>query len=200
VLIFDEVKTGFRAGLSGYQSLAEITPDLSTFGKALANGFPIAALAGKRELMDLAVSPDPARRVLIAGTYNCHPIPVAAAIACLEKLSNRAERVYERLEELAVQLEEGQRALFAQHGVAATICRQGSAHCVYFMDQPPRNWWDIVTGHDAAFDARYRRALIDRGIYHFPVPGKQGSISYAHTPADIDQTLNVTDDVLRDLT
>src|SRR6185436_20198500 len=58
ILIFDEVKTGFRAGLGGYQGLSGVTPDLSTFGKALANGYPIAALAGQGELMDLAVSID----------------------------------------------------------------------------------------------------------------------------------------------
>jgi glutamate-1-semialdehyde 2,1-aminomutase len=88
VLIFDEVKTGFRAGLGGYQGLSGVTPDLSTFGKAIANGFPIAALAGKRSLMDLAVSDDPLRRVLVAGTYNCHPVAMAATKATLEILLN----------------------------------------------------------------------------------------------------------------
>ncbi len=73
VLIFDEVKTGFRASLGGYQAVAGVTADLSTYGKAFANGFPIAAMAGKAPLMDLAIHPDPAKRVLIAGTYNCHP-------------------------------------------------------------------------------------------------------------------------------
>ena len=100
VLIFDEVKTGFRAGLGGYQGISGVTPDLSTFGKALANGFPIAALAGKKSFMDLAISPDAAKRVLVAGTYNCHPVPVAAAIATLNKLSDRKIDVYGRLETL----------------------------------------------------------------------------------------------------
>jgi glutamate-1-semialdehyde 2,1-aminomutase len=95
VLIFDEVKTGFRASLGGYQGLCGVTPDLSTFGKALANGFPIAALAGKQPLMDLAISSDTDKRVLIAGTYNCHPVPVAAAIASLKKLSDSRFGAYE---------------------------------------------------------------------------------------------------------
>jgi glutamate-1-semialdehyde 2,1-aminomutase len=192
VLIFDEVKTGFRAGLGGYQGLCGVTPDLSTFGKALANGFPIAALAGKQPLMDLAVSSDAAKRVLVAGTYNCHPVPVAAATATLKKLSDPQLDVYGRLERCAQRLEEGQRKLLRDHGITALISRVGSAHCVYFMDRAPANWWELVTGHNMAFDTRYRRALIERGVYHFPIPSKQGSISFAHSDNDIDFTLEAT--------
>jgi glutamate-1-semialdehyde 2,1-aminomutase len=173
---------------------------LSTFGKALANGYPIAALAGKRPFMDLAVSPDPAKRVLVAGTYNCHPVPVAAATATLKKLSDPAIDVYGRLERCAERLEEGQRQLFRDYAVTATISRVGSAHCVYFMDRAPTNWWELVTGHDAAFDTRYRRALIERGIYNFPVPSKQGSISFAHSDDEINATLDATRSALKALT
>ena len=60
------------------------------------------------------------------------------------------------------------------------------------MDRAPTNWWELVTGHDLRFDTRYRRALIERGIYHFPVPSKQGSISFAHSDDDIDATLDAT--------
>lgn len=199
LLIFDEVKTGFRAGLSGYQGICGVAPDLATFGKAMANGFPIAALAGRQEFMDLAISEDPAKRVLVAGTYNCHPIPVAAATACLKKLRDPALNVYSQLESMAEKLEADQQELFAKHGIQALVNRVGSAHCVYFMDEAPRNWWDIVTKHDFDFDLLYRRALIERGIYHFPVATKQGSISLAHTEEDIDACLNATEDVLREL-
>jgi len=199
LLVFDEVKTGFRASLGGYQAVAGITADLSSYGKALANGFPIAALAGREKYMDLAISPDPAKRVLLAGTYNCHPVPVAAALACLKKLMNPQFDIYGKLERLAQKLEAGQKELFARHQVPAIISRVGSASCVYFSTTQLSDWWDVLEHHDAAFDARYRRALIERGIYHFPVFVKQGSISFAHSEADIDQTLNATDDVLREL-
>ena len=86
VLIFDEVKTGFRHALGGYASIAKVEPDLVVYGKALANGYPIAAIGGRRELMRYFVHPDAARRVLLAGTYNAHPVPTAAAIATIEKL------------------------------------------------------------------------------------------------------------------
>jgi glutamate-1-semialdehyde 2,1-aminomutase len=205
LLIFDEVKTGFRASLGGYQGLADVCPDLSTFGKAFANGFPIAALAGKQHYMDLAISDDPARRVLVAGTYNCHPVPVAAAVACLRKLMDPVLDVYGKLERLALRLEAGQCALLDRFGIAAVICRLGSAHCIYFTKSDagtslaPTCWWDVLELHDFEFDTSYRRALIERGVYHFPVACKQGSISYAHSQQDIDDTLAITEDVLRKL-
>jgi glutamate-1-semialdehyde 2,1-aminomutase len=199
VLIFDEVKTGFRAALGGYQAVSGVTPDLSTFAKAFANGYPIAALAGKCHLMDLAIDADPRRRVLIAGTYNCHPIPVTAAIACLRKLADRSLDVYGNLERLAVRLEEGQRRIFADLGMMATISRVGSAHCVYFCDHAPVDWWDLLHSHDFKLDLEFRRALIDRGIYYFPVAVKQGSISFAHTADDIDITLAAMADALKSI-
>jgi glutamate-1-semialdehyde 2,1-aminomutase len=200
LLIFDEVKTGFRASLGGYQPLAGVTADLSTYGKAVANGFPLAALAGKAPLMELATSADPRYRVLVAGTYNCHPVTVVAATACLKKLMDTTQDVYGKLERLSRRLEVGQRELFDRFGVPAVISRIGSASCVYFSTREPTDWWDILEHHDAAFDTLYRRALIERGIYHFPVIVKQGSISFAHSDADIDQTLDATEDALRELT
>jgi glutamate-1-semialdehyde 2,1-aminomutase len=198
LLIFDEVKTGFRAALGGYAAICGIAPDLATYGKAFANGYPISALAGRRQYMDLVTSTDPSRRVLLAGTYNAHPVPVAAATACLRKLADPAADAYGRLERLAERLETGQRELFEKHGVTATIGRVGSAHCAYFMDRAPTCWWDILESHDAQLDATYRRALIERGIYNFPMPCKQGSISLAHSEQDIDQTLAAIDAALPD--
>ena len=199
LLIFDEVKTGFRASLGGYQSIAKVVPDLSTFGKAFANGFPIAALAGKQQFMDLAISTDPWQRVLVAGTYNCHPVPVAAAIACLNKLMDPGLDVYGTLERLAQRLEHGQRKLFEKYDAQATIARVGSAHCVYFAARAPECWWDVLDLHDFKFDAAFRRELLERGVYYFPVPCKQGSISFAHTERDIDQTLAAMDAALQAL-
>lgn len=196
VLIFDEVKTGFRSALGGYQALCEVTPDLSTFGKALANGFPIAALAGKADLLNLTVSDDPERRVLMAGTYNAHPVPVAASLACLRKLADTTLRVHEHLDLLTTQLTHGMQQMFDSYGLEAVVVRQGSAHSFYFMPTAPTNWWELVTGHDFALDAAFRQALIDEGIYYFPTPTKQGSVSFAHTEADIAFTLEVMGKVL----
>lgn len=199
VLIFDEVKTGFRAHLGGYQTLSGVTPDLSTFGKAIANGFPLAALAGRRVLMDLVLSEDPARRVLLAGTYNSHPVPVSAALATLRKLRDPSQNIYGRLEHLGVLLQAGQEEIFRRHGISAVVSRLGSASCVYFTDRVPRHWWDLLTGHDFDRDRCYRLGLIERGIYQFPIPAKQGSLCFAHTEADLEATLQATEAVVRTL-
>lgn len=196
ILIFDEVKTGFRHALGGYQSISGVLPDLSTFGKALANGYPIAAIGGRAELMDYFIHPDGRRRVMIAGTYNAHPLPTAAAVATLEKLSARREEIYGHLEAMGQRMESELRQVFASHGVTAAVARQGSAFCAYFMDHDPVDWHDLALHHDMAFDLQYRRGLIERGIYHFPLAAKQGSISFAHTAKDIDLTLERTGELL----
>jgi len=192
VLVFDEVKTGFRAALGGYQSVAGVRPDLTVLGKAVANGYPLGVIGGRREIMELFAHEDPARRVLIAGTYNAHPVSVAAGIATLRRLMKDGGAVYRELEEKTAALVKGLEEIFAEEGVTATVSRVGSAFCAYFMDHVPVDWHDIAENHDMAFDAAYRRALIDEGIYHFPLPTKQGSVSAAHTGADIDQTLAAT--------
>jgi glutamate-1-semialdehyde 2,1-aminomutase len=189
VLIFDEVKTGFRHALGGYASIAGVTPDLAVFGKALANGYPIAALGGKRQLMDYFVDPDPSKRVLLAGTYNAHPVPTAAAIATIERLLMNDGEVYRRVESLAAKLEQGLEGILNKGSVTAVVARQGSAFCIYFMDHCPRDWHDLARNHDSIFDEEMRRTLIERGIYFFPQATKQCSISAAHTERDIEVTL-----------
>lgn len=201
VLIFDEVKTGFRHGLGGYQSICGVTPDLSTFGKAVANGYPFGVLGGKAAFMDYFVHPEKAKRVLIAGTFNAHPVTTAAALATLRKLSSVEHDVYTHVERLGERLEQGLNDAFEQYAGerAFRVARQGSAFCVYFMDHLPRDYHDIAEHHDFAFDKAYRLALIDSGIFNFPLPIKQGSISYAHTENDIDLTVEKTRGVLRKL-
>ncbi len=197
VLVFDEVKTGFRHALGGYQSLCGVQPDLSVFGKALANGYPMGAIGGRAELMEYFIHSDAGRRVLIAGTYNAHPIPCAAAIATIEKLGADNCASYERLYSLGKQMQKGLESVFGEAGIAATVARQGSAFCTYFMDHAPVDWHDLAAHHDFDFDVRYRTALIAEGIYHFPLATKQGSISLAHTEDDISLTLERTQKVLK---
>jgi glutamate-1-semialdehyde 2,1-aminomutase len=189
VFILDEVKTGFRYGLGGYAEIAGVMPDLVIYGKALANGYPIAALAGKTSLMNYFVHPDAGRRVLLAGTYNAHPVPVAAAIATIQRLSEGDRAVYRHLDSLGAQLEAGVGKVIAHLGLNATLVRQGSAFCLFFMDHAPVDWHDLAANHDFECDVAMRRNLIDHGIYFFPAATKQGSISFAHTAADIEITV-----------
>ncbi|MDE0309980.1 MAG: aminotransferase class III-fold pyridoxal phosphate-dependent enzyme [Acidiferrobacterales bacterium] len=199
LLIFDEVKTGFRHALGGYQSICNTAPDLSVFGKAAANGYPLGVVGGKAEYMSFCCHPDPTKRVLIAGTYNAHPFVVAAAIATVKKLRDRGDEIYSHLDRLGEKLESGLNDLFSSCDYPTSIVRVGSAFVVYFMDHEPVNWSDIARNNDAQRDVRYRKALIESGVFHFPVTTKQGSISFAHTDSDIDETLSITEKVLAEI-
>jgi glutamate-1-semialdehyde 2,1-aminomutase len=83
--------------------------------------------------------------------------------------------------------------LFAARNYPATVVRVGSTFTVYFMDHEPQDWRDIACNADLDRDLAYRRALIENGVFHFPVPTKQGSISFAHSAQDIDRTLEITE-------
>lgn len=189
ILIFDEVKTGFRHSLGGFAKLAGVIPDLVVFGKAMANGYPIAALGGKRELMEWFVHPDPSKRVLLAGTYNAHPVPTAAAIATIERLLMNDGEVYRHVESLGQQMQAGLEQVIRTLSVEAVVARQGSAFCIYFMSHYPQDWHDLAAHHDFSFDENLRKRLIELGVYFFPIAAKQCSISFAHKTADIEVTL-----------
>jgi glutamate-1-semialdehyde 2,1-aminomutase len=197
LLVFDEVKTGFRSALGGYQSIAGVTPDLSVFGKAVANGYPLGVIGGKVEIMKLFDAKDPLRRVLISGTYNGHPLNVAAAIATIERLMEGGGEVHRRLEALGARLQAGLESLYKERGLTARVARLGSAFCTYYLDRLPIDWHDQATHHNFDLDRRIRQGLIERGIYQFPLPCKQGSISAAHSDEQIARTLEVTAEVLR---
>jgi glutamate-1-semialdehyde 2,1-aminomutase len=189
LLIFDEVKTGFRHAIGGYTEIAGVRPDLLTYGKAVANGYPLALVGGKREYMDYVVHSDPAKRPLVGGTYNGHPVAVAAAIRTIEYLLANRAQVYPHVEALGQQMEKGLRDIFSAHGVEASIARQGSAFSYYLMPTVPVDFHDIVEHHDFEQDVALRRALIELGEFFIPIATKQCSISAVHTAEDISLTL-----------
>lgn len=196
LLIFDEVKTGFRHAVGGYASLAGVAPDLAVYGKALANGYPMAAIGGAKRYLDLFVDPDPSRRVLLAGTYNGHPVPTAAAIATIERLRENDGEIYHRLEQMGAWLQEEIESIAQRDGLRLLVARQGSAFCPYLMDHAPKDWHDLAANHDFANDQKLRRLMIDEGIYTFPIAAKQWSISAAHSEQDIEQTVQALRKVL----
>lgn len=195
--IFDEVKTGFRSSLGGYQEIAGVQPHLSAFGKAVANGYPLGVIGGKKEIMRLFDAPDPEKRVLISGTYNAHPVNASAAIATLTMLKN--PDIYKHIEAVSDQLYTGLESLFAEKGIPNLLARNASAFCLYLLDKMPADLHDILEHHDFDFDLQYRKALIKKGIYHIPIACKQGSVSYAHSHSDIDKTLEITRQVLKNI-
>ena len=194
VLIFDEVKTGFRHALGGYAQVSGVRPDLVVYGKAVANGFPIAIVGGRRDYLEWFVHPEPAKRVLAAGTYNGHPVPVAAAIATIERLLGDNGAVYRHVETLGAQMEAGLNGIIKRRGINAVVARQGSAFCLYFMDHLPVDWHDLASHHDFTLDEAIRQEAIRRGVFCFPLATKQWSISAAHTAQDVAVTLEAIDE------
>ena len=200
LLIFDEVKTGFRHAIGGYASIANVMPDLAVFGKAVANGYPIAVIGGKRRLMDFFVHPDLSKRVLLAGTYNAHPVPTIAAISTIERLLMNDGEVYRHVEALGDQMQRGIELIMRAAGLCAVVARQGSAFCIYFMDHEPKDWHDLAEHHNFALDTKMRKNLIQRGVYFFPLAVKQCSISAAHTKEDVQFTLEQIQQALAEAT
>ena len=189
LLVFDEVKTGFRHALGGYSQVCGVKPDLVVYGKAVANGFPLALVGGKAEYMDSIIDPDPTRRPFVAGTYNGHPVAVAAATETVRYLAANKDKIYPKMEAMGAAMEAGIAGIFARRGVTACVARQGSAFSFYMMAKPPRDLHDIIEGHDFARDVALRRALIQRGVFFVPIATKQCSLSAAHSDADVEFTL-----------
>jgi glutamate-1-semialdehyde 2,1-aminomutase len=206
VLIFDEVKTGFRHSFGGFAERSGVVPDLVVYGKAIANGFPIAAVGGKRRIMDLFADPDPGRRVLLAGTYNAHPVPVAAALETMKLLLAHDGELYRELEKKGSAIENALESITSDTAGPMVVSRIGSAFCLYFMDHVPVDWHDILEHHDFERDGALRRDMIARGVYAFPLAVKQLSISSAHTNEDVQSIIDTMSQLLtsahtvRDLT
>jgi len=195
VLVFDEVITGFRHALGGYQSICGVTPDLTTLGKAMGNGLPIAAIGGRADLMS-QFSSKPGSPAFFAGTYNGHPAMVAGALATIAKL--RSEPVHEHVFRLGDRVRSGVAEICADVGVPAVATGFGSVFITYFMPGPaPRAYRDLLANDSALFTG-YRSRLREHGIFELPLNLKRSHISYAHTDADIDRLLEATQAAIAD--
>ena len=189
VLIFDEVITGFRHALGGFQSIAGVTPDLTTLGKAMGNGWPISALGGKAELMNL-FSTTPGRPAFFAGTFNGHPPTAAAALATIDKL--RREPVHEHVFRLGERARRALDELYRRLGIPAVVSGYGSVFLAYFLEGPVRNYDDLLR-NDVDLFVGYRRELMKDGIFELPLNLKRSHFSYAHTDEDVDRLLEATE-------
>jgi glutamate-1-semialdehyde 2,1-aminomutase len=188
VLVFDEVVTGFRHALGGYQSICGVTPDLSTFGKALANGYPIGAIGGRADLMN-EFSTNPGHPVMFAGTFNGQPACAAAALATIAKLE--AEPVHEHIFALGDRIRRELALLYEGLGVSAVIAGFGSVFVPYFVAGPVFSYADLLA-NDAELFVGYRRELIDAGIFELPLNLKRSHVSYAHQPHHVDELIEAT--------
>ena len=192
VLIFDEVITGFRHGLGGYQEIAGVRPDLTTLGKAFANGFPLAAVGGRRELMERYTT-NPDGDVHYGGTYNGNAAAVEAGLATIELLEDGA--VHEHVFRLGARMRAGLEAIGRRAGVPVTVGGFGSLFVLCFMEGPLVSYDDVLR-NDTDLFVRYRRELVRRGIFEMPESLGRSHIGAAHTDDDIDRSLVVAEDSL----
>ncbi|MBV7522458.1 MULTISPECIES: aspartate aminotransferase family protein [unclassified Ensifer] len=195
VLIFDEVITGFRHALGGYQSIVGVTPDLSTFGKAATSGYPIGIVAGRRDIME-RVGRTGEGAVFMGGTFNGTPSSMAAVKATIEELARPG--VYERLFELGAYLRGEIDGIIARHGLKAQAAGFGSVWLVYFFDGEFRQYTDLLR-NDNNLDMRFRRALIAGRQVFQPLQLKRLYLSLSHDRAVIDDTLELIDTTMAGL-
>ncbi|HRZ38063.1 MAG TPA: glutamate-1-semialdehyde 2,1-aminomutase [Candidatus Paceibacterota bacterium] len=192
ILIFDEVMTGFRLARGGAQERFRVQPDLSCFGKIIGGGLPVGAFGGRREIMDCLAPLGP---VYQAGTLSGNPLAMAAGIAALEMLG---PETYNTLEKLGAQLEEGMREAARAAGVPVQFLRCGSMFCCYFTDLPVHDLADAMKSDRDRF-ARYFHGMLDGGISLAPSQFEAGFLCTAHTPADIERTVEAAARALREL-
>ncbi len=193
LLIFDEVMTGFRVSLAGAQGKFGIKPDLSCFGKIIGGGLPVGAFGGRAEIMDVLAPEGP---VYQAGTLSGNPLAMAAGIAALEEL--KSGEVHEQLEMMSARLEEGLTAAAEKSGLSVVTQRAGSISCLFFADQPVYNLADAMNADLERFK-KYFHGMLTEGVYLAPSAFEAAFLSAAHTPQDIDLTIEAAEKVMKTL-
>ncbi len=183
VLIFDEVISGFRVARGGAQETYGIDPDLTCLGKVIGGGLPLAAVGGKRAIMDLL---SPLGPVYQAGTLSGNPLAVAAGIETLKLVGSSG--TYTRLTELGSLMAEGLRKTIRDSGIVACVNQLGSMFTVFFgVDQV--HDYASATRSDTRLFARYFQGMIDRGIYLPPSQFETAFISLVHGEAEVEETI-----------
>ncbi|MEN8715744.1 MAG: glutamate-1-semialdehyde 2,1-aminomutase [Verrucomicrobiales bacterium] len=192
ILIFDEVMTGFRLAKGGVQELVGITPDLTAMGKVIGGGLPVGAFGGKAEIMDHLAPDGP---VYQAGTLSGNPLALVAGITQLKEM----ERLngWSRLEHIGQQFEDGVRDTLRELGRNLTLNRVGSMFCLFFSEGEIVNVDDVKKTDAEAF-RKFFWAALERGVYFAPSLYEAGFISLAHGELEMEKTVEVTKEALRE--
>jgi len=188
LLIFDEVITGFRLALGGAQQYFEVTPDLCTFGKAVAGGFPLSGIAGRKEVMESGVH--------IRGTFNANPVSIAACQATIKELEKPG--FYDSLGKITERLTKGINQIAEKRNIALYCDNVGSIWQIYFgTKERMKDYRDNFKVDIMAYQ-KLRKGCLERGVRLHPMRARQ-YMSSAHTESDVDKTLSVMEDVLRQM-
>ncbi len=192
VLIFDEIVTGFRIAWGGAQERYGVVPDVATFGKAIAGGFPLAAIVGKDDVMEAfdGGSRPNTEVAWSSGTFSGNPIAATAGVAGLEALSQPG--VYDRLHAMGARLRSGIEEAGLRHGVPARALGEDAVFGVRFIEDETITSWMDLQAHDTALGHRWAIECIKRGM--LVNPNEKIYVSIAHTDTDVDRTLQICDD------
>ncbi|MBN9134209.1 MAG: glutamate-1-semialdehyde 2,1-aminomutase [Nitrosospira multiformis] len=183
VLIFDEVMTGFRVGLECAQGLYGTKPDLTTLGKVIGGGMPMAAFGGRREIMQCLA---PVGAVYQAGTLSGNPVAVAAGLATLKLV--QVPGFYDKLATRTRELTEGLVTAARKHGVVFCAQAVGGMFGLYFRETLPESYAEVMSCNRDAFN-KFFHAMLEEGIYFAPSAFEAGFVSAAHGEAEISKTL-----------
>ncbi len=189
LLIFDEVMTGFRIAPGGAKERFGVTPDLTTLGKVIGGGLPVAAYGGRREIMERIA---PAGPVYQAGTLSGNPLAMAAGVATLTALT---PALHARIEKRTTALVEGLQMIAKELRVPLTAECAGSMWGFFFSENPVRNFTDAKAS-DVSLFRKFFHAALKRGVYLAPSPFEACFMSAAHSDEDISTTLDRMTDAL----
>jgi len=196
LLILDEVMTGFRVGLASAQGhyaglIPGFAPDISTFGKVIGGGMPLAAFGARRDIMAHLA---PLGGVYQAGTLSGNPIATACGLATLREIARPG--FFEALGARTRTLVDGLAAVAAEAGVPFSVDAEGGMFGFFLMPELPQNYAAVMTTDKARFN-RFFHAMLDAGVYLAPALYEAGFVSAAHTADDIAFTLDAARAALR---
>jgi len=189
LLIFDEVKTGAKLARGGACEYFKVNPDLVCLAKSIGGGFPLAAFAAKKSIMDKIAE----HKVFHAGTYNTNPVVMAAGLAVFREVLT--PKAYEQINRLNTKLVDGHKQIIKKNGLTAYSTGAGANGAMLLYSKPIRNYRDWIEV-DVDLWRHYWFGMVNRGV--IPQPywwDEQWTISVAHTEADIDRHLEAFTDV-----
>lgn len=193
LLIFDETITGFRLALGGAQEYYKVRPDLTTLGKVMGGGLPIAAFGGRREIMEKLAPDGP---VYQAGTFSGNPVSVAASLATLQSLKNNASQVYRKLAKMGEELRRSISDAVTSRRVEAQVNGIGSLFQVFFTGRPVTDYQSAKSSDLAKFQ-KYFQSLLSSHVFIPPSQFETCFLSTAHTDDNLRVALEAVDDALK---
>jgi glutamate-1-semialdehyde 2,1-aminomutase len=195
VLIFDEVITGFRLALGGASEFFGVMPDLATFAKALGNGLPLAAIAGRKEILDKLA---PVGSVYQASTFAGNPVSVAAGIATLETLTKSKNTIYPKIAKTCDNIVDGIKDVLTREQLNCAVNSIGSMFQIFFTSERVKDEASVKKANARLFRKLFDE-LIKQGVFIPPSQFETCFVSYAHTEDDVDKTIEAYGKAFREV-